>query len=110
MGSLCRWLIGQWLTPQAFPWGTLTANALSSLVLGLTMGWLLAQGESAAAQPWRWLVVTGFCGGFSTYSSFTYDTLQLLQGGQYGWAFANVAGTFLLCVTVMGLGLWLMRG
>lgn len=109
-GSLCRWSIGRWLAPisQNFPWATLAANALSSFILGVVAG-LLLEHSTAAAQPWRMLIITGFCGGFSTYSSFTFDSMQLLQSGDYGLAIANVAGTFALCLAVMTLGVWLGR-
>lgn len=108
LGSLSRWCIGMWLAPhsQAFPWTTLTANALSSLLLGLVAGVLMALPD-AEAQPWRMLVITGFCGGFSTYSSFTFDALQQLQQGQYLTAATYVVGTFVVCVAAMSVGLWL---
>lgn len=71
-----------------FPWGTLAVNALGSLVLGLVTG---AVAAGAASRQLQLLVGTGFCGALTTYSTFSYETLRLLETGARGWAAANVA-------------------
>lgn len=72
---------------RAFPWGTLTVNVLASLVLGLLTGAVLAGAASHQVQA---LVGTGFCGALSTYSTFSYETLRLAEGGSVRLALANV--------------------
>ena len=75
LGSLCRYGISNRLSvySSAFPYGTLTANVLSSLVLGFVTGLLMQEVEWVSNEV-KLLIAVGFCGGFSTYSSFTNDT------------------------------------
>jgi fluoride exporter len=74
----------------ALPWGTFTVNVAASLVLGLLTGAVSAGAASAGVQL---AVGTGFCGALSTYSTFSYETLQLLQSGARLFAMANVVGS-----------------
>ena len=69
-----------------FPWGTLTVNVVGSLLLGVVIG-LPADPRLAA------LLGTGFCGALSTYSTFSYETLRLVEEGAYRYALANVAAS-----------------
>lgn len=82
LGSVCRFGIGQWVMRYAdtrFPWGTLSVNLLACLVLGLI--WLLI-GKDTTRQPgWVAFGIIGFCGGFSTFSTFGFETLQLMRDG-----------------------------
>jgi CrcB protein len=71
-----------------FPWGTLAVNAFGSLVLGLVTG---AVAAGAASGQLQLLLGTGFCGALTTYSTFSYETLRLLETGARGRAAANVA-------------------
>jgi CrcB protein len=77
---------------SVFPWGTLTVNVAGSLLLGFLVG--LPAGQEAAA-----LVGTGFCGALTTYSTFSYETLRLVQGGARFYAAVNIVAS-----VVAGLG------
>ena len=103
-GGACRWLLSGALQRAAFPTGTLAVNALGCLLAG----WLAARlGEPAAAGPGhaaRLLLVTGFCGGFTTFSAFSLETLRLAQEGRGGRALAYVAASLLLGMAGVAAG------
>ncbi|MER7133381.1 fluoride efflux transporter CrcB [Streptosporangium saharense] len=73
-----------------FPWGTFTVNVFGSFVLGLLAGAALS---GAAGAEVRLLVGTGFCGALTTYSTFSYETLQLAENGARFYALANVVAS-----------------
>ena len=88
MGSVLRYLISTYLqkeTDGSFPWGTFTVNIVGSLIIGLLYG--LAERGEFMSNELRLLLVVGFCGGFTTFSAFTYDIFLLAKGG----AFAQLA-------------------
>ncbi|TNE60364.1 MAG: fluoride efflux transporter CrcB [Bacteroidetes bacterium] len=104
LGSICRYAVWLGLRPwqEKFPWATLTANGLACIVLGLLLGW---QAQALLSDQRRLLLVTGFCGGFSTYSTFTAETWGLWQNGQAGAAVANVLINLAVCVVCLLVGL-----
>lgn len=104
MGSLCRYGIALLTQPLQwrFPWATLAANVLACAVLGFVLG---MQMQGQMPERWRLLLATGFCGGFSTFSTFTADVWQLLQNGQYALLCWNVLGNFALCFLALILGM-----
>lgn len=110
LGSLCRYGISNRLSvySSAFPYGTLTANVLSSLVLGFVTGLLMQEVEWVSNEV-KLLIAVGFCGGFSTYSTFTNDTFQLLEAGNWTLAFANVASNLLVCLLAIFIGMWISK-
>ena len=79
-----------------FPWGTFTVNVLGSLILGIIAGAVTAGGASPQVQL---ALGTGFCGALTTYSTFSYETLRLLEGDARLFAAANVVASI-----VAGLG------
>jgi CrcB protein len=81
---------------SVFPWGTLAVNVIGSLILGLITGAVAAGGASTQLQL---AVGTGFCGALTTYSTFSYETMRLLEGDARFFAAANV-----LASIVAGLG------
>jgi fluoride exporter len=89
------------LMGPVFPYGTLTINVLGSFVLGFFMAWTT---ERALVDPrWRLLIAVGFCGGYTTFSSYAYETMALVEHGQWtlvGWNF--LANNVLACVAVVG--------
>lgn len=96
LGSVLRWGVGQglqtvWKHPYAVMGGTLIANLLACWVLG----WALAKGSNPKAML---LVTVGICGGFSTFSTFSYEVLGLLRQGEWG-----IAGGYVLCSVLLGL-------
>ena len=104
LGSICRYGLARLfvLKDWNFPLATLVANTLACLVLGYLIGLGLKNNLSDTA---KWLLVTGFCGGFSTFSTFSAETYLLLQEGHLATAFWNIAGSLLLCLVCIFIGL-----
>jgi CrcB protein len=104
LGSIARYAIGQGLMRYnlQFPLATLLANLCACLILGYLIGLNL---QGSLQSPHRLLLATGFCGGFSTFSTFSAETLHLLQHGQYAYAFLNIAGSLLLCLAAVYMGI-----
>ena len=92
--------------PGAPPWGTLIVNVSGSLLLGLVAGLVLFAGTPAV---WRTVLGTGFCGGYTTFSTTSFETVRLVQQGRYRMALVNAAGTLVLCVAAAAVGLVLAR-
>jgi CrcB protein len=90
-----------------FPIGTLGVNVIGSFAISLVM--MLALDRGALGVETRLFIVTGVLGGFTTYSSFNYETLQLVQSGAAGLAALNVALTLVGCIGAGVLGLWAGR-
>lgn len=102
VGSVARVMVALSL-PGRFPWATLVVNVLGSLLIG----WLMARLgpiESGTAASLRSLLVTGFCGGFTTFSTFSWQTLQQIQKGEWGAAAMNVMLSVVLCLLAVWLG------
>jgi len=107
VGSGARYLISGWVAksfPSAFPWGTLTVNAAGSFLLAFLM--VIGLMTESLSPGWRIALTTGAMGGFTTYSTFNYETTELLREGATGLAVANVAGTIVVCLVfgVLGIG------
>jgi CrcB protein len=110
VGTAGRYLLGDWLmrvAGPAFPWGTLAVNVLGSFLLGLVMQ--LALSTDWISPTLRLTLATGVLGGFTTYSSFNYETLRLLEGGSLLLAGVNLAGTVAGCLVAGTLGMALAR-
>jgi CrcB protein len=104
-GTGARYLLSGWLLRAAgpgFPWGTLAVNVTGSFLLGLIMQVALA--TDLISPTLRLALTTGVMGGFTTYSTFNYETLQYLQRNEWLAAFANVAATLLVCLVAGALG------
>jgi len=104
LGSICRFGIAQLLNERnlTFPLATLIANILSCILLGALIA-LYSKGE--VSQPQKLLFMTGFCGGFSTFSTFTAETFQLFESGHHFYALANIGASVLLCLFCIYIGL-----
>ena len=88
-------------TGGTFPYGTLAVNVIGSFLVGFLATLLL---ERAASSPlWRSALLIGFCGGFTTFSSFSLESLNLARGGQWPQAAGYVFGSLVFCL----LGVWL---
>lgn len=84
IGSVLRYLVGVWVSgwpPMNFPWGTFLVNIIGSLVIGIIYGLVLSSSQTGEIQ--KLLLITGFCGGFTTFSAFSYENMALLQIGAY---------------------------
>jgi fluoride exporter len=105
VGCVARyWLSGvvQRLGDHGFPSGTLVVNILGSLVIGVVMSLSLERG--LVDESLRILLTTGFCGGFTTMSTFSYETFVLLRDGEHLLAIANTGVTFAACLGAVWLG------
>jgi CrcB protein len=110
IGSVGRfWLASAMtvLTGPRFPWGTLLINVLGSFVIGLVAGYTLTPGRVAMHPDIRIFLMTGVCGGFTTFSAFSLQTLELMQTGDVVPALGYAAGSVVLCVIGTYCG-WLL--
>ena len=104
MGALLRWQLGLWFSAQGhLAWGTLIANALGGYGIGLAIAWLNA---SPQLDPvWRLLIITGFLGALTTFSSFSSEVVSLLQAQRWEmalfWTLAHVCTS--LTLTMAGM-------
>ena len=105
-GSVLRYLVGLWIGSAAFPWATFAVNAVGSLAIGLFGGWASRFGWSEAL---RLSLTVGLCGGFTTFSTFSKDSLALIEGGSYGLFTLYAAGSVALGVAATALGFWLAK-
>lgn len=103
-GSIVRYVLSAGLLAGhsllGFPAGTFAVNVAGSLLIGI----LLETTSSAAA---GWLLIVGFCGGFTTFSTFSADTVRLLRAGDYGPAAAYIVLSVAVCIAFTALGMWL---
>lgn len=103
LGSMARYLLYLYVSKpdELLPWSTLAANVVSSLILGV----LLAGMAPAEKQNvWYLLLATGFCGGFSTFSTFSAENFQLLNQGLLIAALGNVVLNVILCLVAVYVG------
>lgn len=105
-GSVLRYLLGgaiQHLSPRGFPVGTLAVNVLGCLLIGI-LARLFLNMQSASAM--RAFLIVGFCGGFTTFSAFSHETMGLVEGGELGRAAVYVMLSVTLCLgaTFAGMG------
>jgi fluoride exporter len=110
LGSGARYLLGTWAAATwgtHFPWGTLVINVAGSFLISVVM--VLGLETGAVGPELRLLLAVGVLGGFTTYSSFNYEALALLQRGDAGLAAAYVAATLLGAMAAGAAGLLLAR-
>jgi CrcB protein len=110
VGALLRW----WLSAQlnslfpAIPPGTLIANLVGGYIIGLAMGFFATY--PAVSPEWRLLIITGFCGGLTTFSTFSAELVTLLQQGRVLWAAgttaAHLAGSVVMTFAGIGTIAW----
>jgi CrcB protein len=107
LGSMARYgaagLITGWLGP-GFPWGTLLVNVTGSFVIGFFAALTGPEGRIPASADLRQFVMVGICGGYTTFSAFSLQTLNLIQDGEVMQAGLNVAGSVALCLAAVWLG------
>lgn len=111
LGSITRYLVGGWVQQAAgafwFPYGTLAVNVVGCLLIGFGGG--LAEARSAFSPEGRALLFIGFLGGFTTFSSFGFETFGLLRDGQYMLGLLNVALQIMLGLGAVYVGSSLSR-
>ena len=87
-----------------FPWGTILINILGSFIIGFFGALTTSDGRFTAHPDARAFVMIGICGGFTTFSSFSLQTLDLARDGKLGAAFANIALSVVLCLLAVTAG------
>ena len=110
VGANLRYFVAQHasrLMPSTFPAATLVINFTASLILGFFLIWT---GERVLTDPrWRLLVAVGFCGGYSTYSSYAFETFALFEAGHLSLAAWNILAMNTVCFVAVALGAALAR-
>ena len=102
LGSVGRAVVGMLIPAGRFPWATLAVNVAGSFAIGWLMG-RVAGGDGGAERVQAFWVV-GVCGGFTTFSSFSWQTMEQMQRGSWGTAAANVMFSVGLCLAATWLG------
>jgi len=109
-GANARWIISRYLAKTigpVFPYGTLAINVIGSFIVGFFMIWAT---ERVLLDPrWRLLIVVGFCGAFTTFSSFAFGTMAYFEQGQWLLMFTNFVSNNLLCLGAALAGMALAR-
>ncbi len=112
LGSVVRFWVGGWVggaklfgtVAQTFPLGTLLVNISGSFLIGLIAAFTNPEGGYPASPTFRTFLMVGICGGYTTFSSFSLQTLNLVQEGQWLYAGANIALSVVLCLVAVWLG------
>ena len=104
VGSMARYALSTWMLGGqlllGFPLGTFTVNAVGSLLIGFLL-------QTLSSSTWSWLLVVGLCGGFTTFSTFSADTVRLLRAGDFGPAAWYVVLSICVCLLFTALGMLL---
>ena len=110
VGANLRYLLSRFAARElgpVFPYGTLFINIVGSFIVGFFIIWTT---ERALVDPrWRLLVVVGFCGSFTTFSSYAFETMAYFEAGQWGLMLANIFSNNLLCLGGALAGMALAR-
>jgi CrcB protein len=110
VGANARYLLSRYAVKvlgPVFPYGTLLINVVGSLIVGFFLTWT---SERALVDPrWRLLVVVGFCGSFTTFSSYAFESMAYFEQGQWSLMAANILGNNLLCLAAVVAGMAVAR-
>ncbi|MCA0133719.1 fluoride efflux transporter CrcB [Winogradskyella alexanderae] len=109
VGSVLRYLVGKWLnsTSNGIPYGTFLANILGSLLIGIILG--LASKNDSLTQSQTLLLATGFCGGFTTFSTFAYENHVFLKSGDFTSFALYTIGSFIIGFMAVFAGMYLVK-
>ena len=110
IGSGSRYLFSNYITktyPATFPYGTFAVNIIGCLLIGVIYG--ATERLHVASPQWRLFLATGLCGGFTTFSAFAYENIQLLQSGNYLTFSLNTIGSCVFGFTAVFLGVLLTK-
>ena len=110
LGGMLRYLVPGWIgAAKGFPWATLTVNVVGSLLIGLLSG-LLARHGGSSAEAARAFAVVGFCGGFTTFSTFSNETFRLIESNQWLSAAVYVGVSVVVGLAAVFLGYLISKG
>lgn len=106
IGSVLRYLTSVFVQKyyaHVFPLATLFTNIIGCFLIGIFVGWLSK--NQMDDSNLKWLLVTGFCGGYTTFSAFGLENVTLLQSGNSGWAFLYIAASVIVGLAAVYVGL-----
>ncbi len=106
LGTLARYAVSTVMAPLSrdLPWGTIAINISGSFLIGLVGTLTLSGGKYALPETVRLFLMVGFCGGYTTFSAFSLQTLDLLRSGALGRAALNIGLSVLLCIAAVAAG------
>ncbi|MDV7185838.1 fluoride efflux transporter CrcB [Lutibacter sp. TH_r2] len=109
VGSVARYLLGRWLNniENIIPYGTMLANVLGSLLIGIVLGYLAK--TSSVSQTQSLLLASGFCGGFTTFATFTYENHLFLKNGDYFSFLLYTLGSLFLGFIAVFIGVYFSK-
>jgi CrcB protein len=104
-GALLRWWLGGWLNPifPTIPLGTLAANLIGGLVVGVASAFFTH--NTALPPEWRLLIITGFLGGLTTFSTFSLEVVTLIGRQEHWWALGTAAAHLVFSLVLTGIGI-----
>ena len=111
LGSVARYVLGESVTGllgEAFPWGIFVVNVIGCLAIGVLFVLLVETGNEGTG-AWRSFLMVGFLGAFTTFSTFSLQTLALLETGRWLVAASYALGSLLSCLAAVAIGVWLAR-
>jgi len=109
-GSILRYLCQRWvyqLYPHPFPWGTLLVNIAGCFLIGIFYS--ISERSSLLTPEWRFLLTTGFCGGFTTFSAFAFENLTLLRSGDITYFILYILVSVVLGIAAVIGGITLIK-
>lgn len=109
LGGMARYGVSGWVAQRAgevFPWGTLVVNASGSFIIGLVFVLGGTEGRMRLDPQWRDFLMLGILGGYTTFSSFSLQTLNLARSGEWVWAAGYIALSLIACLGAVLLGFW----
>jgi len=110
LGSIGRFLLSRFVQinwPYYFPWGTLLVNVSGCLLIGILFG--LSERSVAISGDWKAFLAIGFCGGFTTFSTFSQESLTLFRDSAYLLFFSYIGLSVVLCLSATLLGMLLIK-
>lgn len=110
LGSVFRYLLQYGfgsILGLMLPWGTLTANLVGSFLIGII--YAIFDRFPLLDPQWKFFLASGFCGGFTTFSAFSYETLQMIKSGQYGLFFGYIGISVFGGIALAFAGVWTVR-
>ncbi len=111
IGAVARFAVAQWLvrtSANGLPIGTLAVNIIGSFLIGLYLGYIMQDGHQASPAM-QFFVVTGVLGGFTTFSTFSFETIQLLQRGEAATALSYIILSLIASLGACALAIWLVK-
>ncbi|MDP9046522.1 MAG: fluoride efflux transporter CrcB [Bacteroidota bacterium] len=112
IGSLCRYLVSRWINGavmSAFPYGTFLVNITGCFLIGFFVFYFTDGRFGEVSLPWRLFLVTGLCGGYTTFSAFSYENVQLFESNQIFTFLAYTFGSIILGLLATYSGIMIAR-